>query len=89
VQRNSQNQAAKAHIADTEMTAIKPSHRVLYWTICFSQKWISSSQSAETGINMERHELTELHYITPIANIQSIFMLGLLSYSRTNHSVYA
>lgn len=31
---------------------------------------------------MERSELTELHYITPIANVQSIMRLGILSHHR-------
>jgi len=31
---------------------------------------------------MERHELTELHYITPIANVPSILRLGILSHNR-------
>jgi hypothetical protein len=31
---------------------------------------------------MERHELTELHYITPIANVPSILEKGILSYNR-------
>jgi hypothetical protein len=31
---------------------------------------------------MERHELTELHYITPIANVQSILQHGILSHNR-------
>jgi hypothetical protein len=31
---------------------------------------------------MERHELTELHYITPIANVPSILKLGILSHNR-------
>ena len=31
---------------------------------------------------MERHELTELHYITPIANVPSILRLGILSHTR-------
>ena len=31
---------------------------------------------------MERHELTELHYITPIANVPSILELGILSHNR-------
>ncbi len=31
---------------------------------------------------MERHELTELHYITPIANVPSILNLGILSHNR-------
>lgn len=30
---------------------------------------------------MERHELTELHYITPIANVSSILRLDILSHS--------
>jgi hypothetical protein len=32
---------------------------------------------------MERHELAELHYITPIANVPSILRLGILSHSRS------
>ena len=32
---------------------------------------------------MERHELAELHYITPIANVPSILQLGILSHSRS------
>ncbi len=40
---------------------------------------------------MERHELTELHYITPIANVPSIIQLGILSHSRarrvSHHSI--
>jgi hypothetical protein len=31
---------------------------------------------------MQRHELTELHYITPIANVSSILRLGILSHNR-------
>ncbi len=31
---------------------------------------------------MERHELTELHYITPIANVSSILRLDILSHNR-------
>ncbi len=31
---------------------------------------------------MERHDLTELHYITPIANVPSILNLGILSHNR-------
>jgi hypothetical protein len=31
---------------------------------------------------MERHELTELHYITPIVNVPSILRMGILSHSR-------
>jgi hypothetical protein len=31
---------------------------------------------------MKRSELTELHYITPIANISSILRLGILSHNR-------
>lgn len=31
---------------------------------------------------MERHELTELHYITPIENVPSILKHGLLSHNR-------
>jgi hypothetical protein len=31
---------------------------------------------------MERHELTELHYITPIANVPSILEKGILSHNR-------
>jgi len=31
---------------------------------------------------MERHEITELHYITPIANVPSILRLGILSHNR-------
>jgi len=31
---------------------------------------------------MERSELTELHYITPIANLPSILRLGILSHNR-------
>jgi len=31
---------------------------------------------------MERHELTELHYITPIANVSSILNVGILSHNR-------
>ncbi|MGB9498083.1 MAG: DUF4433 domain-containing protein, partial [Dissulfuribacterales bacterium] len=31
---------------------------------------------------MERHELTELHYITPIANVPLILRLGILSHNR-------
>lgn len=31
---------------------------------------------------MERSELTELHYITPIANVASIMHLGILSHNR-------
>ncbi|MDY7018242.1 MAG: DUF4433 domain-containing protein [Nitrospirota bacterium] len=31
---------------------------------------------------MERHELTELHYITPIANVPSILERGILSHNR-------
>lgn len=31
---------------------------------------------------MERHELTELHYITPIVNVPSILNLGILSHNR-------
>lgn len=33
---------------------------------------------------MERHELDELHYIAPIANLQSIAELGLLSHRRAS-----
>ena len=32
---------------------------------------------------MERHELTELHYITPIANVASIVRYGILSHIRS------
>lgn len=32
---------------------------------------------------MERHELAELHYITPIANVPSILRLGILPHSRS------
>jgi len=31
---------------------------------------------------MERHELTEMHYITPIANVPSILKLVILSHNR-------
>jgi len=31
---------------------------------------------------MERHELQELHYITPICNVPSILQYGILSYAR-------
>jgi len=31
---------------------------------------------------MERRKLTELHYITPIANVPSILQLGILSHAR-------
>jgi len=31
---------------------------------------------------MERSELTELHYITPIANVPSILKIGILSHNR-------
>jgi len=31
---------------------------------------------------MERHELTELHYITPIANVPSILEKGILSHNQ-------
>ncbi len=31
---------------------------------------------------MERHELTELHYITPIGNVPSILRQGILSHIR-------
>jgi hypothetical protein len=31
---------------------------------------------------MEHHELTELHYIIPIANVPSILRLGILSHNR-------
>jgi hypothetical protein len=31
---------------------------------------------------MQRRELTELHYITPSANLPSIFRMGILSYDR-------
>lgn len=31
---------------------------------------------------MQRSELTELHYITPVANLPSIFRLGILSHNR-------
>lgn len=34
---------------------------------------------------MERHELTELHYITPLANVPSILQLGILSHVRAQH----
>jgi len=34
---------------------------------------------------MERHELQELHYITPICNIPSILQYGILSYVRFTH----
>jgi hypothetical protein len=34
---------------------------------------------------MQRSELAELHYITPIANLPSIFRLGILSHNRAKH----
>ena len=34
---------------------------------------------------MERHDLTELHYITPIANVPSILKLGILSHNQAKH----
>lgn len=33
---------------------------------------------------MERHELEELHYIAPIANLESIISRGLLSHRRVS-----
>jgi hypothetical protein len=35
-----------------------------------------------TGRLMERHELAELHYITPISNLHSILEHGVLSHRR-------
>lgn len=37
---------------------------------------------------MERHELTELHYITPIANVPSILRLGILSHNRAKRAAH-
>jgi hypothetical protein len=34
---------------------------------------------------MQREELVELHYITPIANVSSIMRLGILSHNRAMH----
>ena len=31
---------------------------------------------------MERHELTELHYITPISNVPLILKVGILSHNQ-------
>jgi len=37
---------------------------------------------------MERHELEELHYITPICNISSILQYGILSHSRAERVLH-
>lgn len=37
---------------------------------------------------MQRSELTELHYITPIASLPSIFRLGILSHNRAKRVVH-
>lgn len=37
---------------------------------------------------MERHELEELHYITPICNISSILQHGILSHSRAERVLH-
>lgn len=38
---------------------------------------------------MERHELNELHYITPIANVSSILLHGILSHARAARTAHA
>jgi hypothetical protein len=37
---------------------------------------------------MNRHDINELHYITPIANVPSILQHGLLSHSRAQKVVH-
>lgn len=40
------------------------------------------SEWVRKGTRMERHELRELHYITPISNVPSILRHGILSHRR-------